>query len=63
MLSGRQPAATHFRTCLMKPSHDLTNLIAFSQREGPWPDLFRAVLDEHFGPALEEFDLDFEDLE
>lgn len=47
----------------MKPSHDLTNLIAFSQREGPWPDLFRAVLDEHFGPALEEFDLDFEDLE
>jgi len=47
----------------MKPSHDLTNLIDFSQREGPWPDLFRAVLDEHFGPALEEFDLDFDDLE
>ena len=48
MLGGRQPTATHFRTSLMKPSHDLTNLIAFSQREGPWPDLFRAVLDEHF---------------
>lgn len=47
----------------MKPSHDLTNLIGFPQREGPWPDLFRSVLDEHFGPALEEFDLDFEDLE
>jgi len=47
----------------MKHSHDLTNLIAFSQREGPWPDLFRGVLDEHFGPALEEFDLEFEDLE
>lgn len=63
MLTRPQPAAAHFRTSLMKPSHDLTNLIAFSQREGPWPDLFRAVLDEHFGPALEEFDLDFEDLE
>lgn len=63
MLGGRQQAAPQSRTCQMKPSHDLTDLIAFSQREGPWPDRFRAVLDEHFGPALEEFDLDFEDLE
>lgn len=47
----------------MKPSHDLTNLIAFSQREGVWPELLASVLDEHFGPALEEFDLDFDDLE
>ena len=47
----------------MKPSHDLTNLIAYTQREGPWPDLFASVLDEHFGPVLEEFDLEFEDLE
>jgi hypothetical protein len=47
----------------MKPSHDLTNLIAFAQREGLWPDLLASVLDEHFGPALEEFDLDFDDLE
>lgn len=47
----------------MKPSHDLTNLIAFSQREGQWPDLLDSVLDERFEPVLEEFDLDFDDLE
>ena len=47
----------------MKPSHDLTNLIAFAQREGVWPELLASVMDEHFGPALEEFDLDFDDLE
>lgn len=47
----------------MKPSHDLTHLIGFAQREGVWPDLLRSVMDEHFGAALEEFDLDFEDLE
>lgn len=46
----------------MKPSHDLTHLIGFAQREGVWPDLLRSVMDEHFGAALEEFDLDFEDL-
>lgn len=47
----------------MKPSHDLTHLIGFAQSEGIWPDLLRSVMDEHFGAALEEFDLDFEDLE
>lgn len=46
----------------MKPSHDLTHLIGFAQSEGVWPDLLRSVMDEHFGAALEEFDLDFEDL-
>lgn len=47
----------------MKPAHDLTHLIGFAQSEGIWPDLLRSVMAEHFGAALEEFDLDFEDLE
>lgn len=42
---------------IMKSSRDLTNLIAFAQCEHPWPNLLHSVLDEHFGPVPEEFDL------
>lgn len=40
---------------------DLNGLIKFMRREG-WRDHLADVMDEHFGPALEETGLDFEEL-
>ncbi|WP_074220102.1 hypothetical protein [Rhodovulum sp. ES.010] len=46
----------------MKQGHDLGGIIAFAHREEDWSERLAGVVDEHFLPALEEFDLDFEDL-
>ncbi|ABN78813.1 hypothetical protein [Cereibacter sphaeroides] len=46
----------------MKRRHDLGGIIAFAHREEEWAARLAAVVDEHFLPALEEFDLDFDDL-
>lgn len=43
----------------MKPGHDLSGLIKFAGRDEWRPHLERAMGD-HFGAAMEEFDLDFE---
>lgn len=43
----------------MKTGHDLMGLIKFAGRE-EWRPHFEEVLGEHFGPAGEEFELDFE---
>ena len=43
----------------MKTGHDLMGLIKFAGRD-EWRPHFEEVLGEHFGPALEEFELDFE---
>src|SRR5882762_5133360 len=45
----------------MKADHNVLGLIKFTGRE-EWRDRFQDVLDDHFGDALEEFDLEFEDL-
>jgi hypothetical protein len=45
----------------MKTGHDLTGLMKFVGRD-EWQPHFEAVLGEHFGPASEEFDLDFDDI-
>ena len=42
--------------------HDLDGLIGFITRDDDWHDRLADVLEEHFLPALEAFDLDFEDL-
>lgn len=47
----------------MQQGHDLGRLIRFSQRDDVWRERLASVLDEHLLPAMEEFDLDFEDLE
>lgn len=46
----------------MKPGHDLEGLMRFLGREDIWGERLQDVLDEHFGPALEEFEVDFEEL-
>ncbi|MGI1660956.1 hypothetical protein ACRDNQ_01845 [Palleronia sp. KMU-117] len=46
----------------MSAAHDLDGLIRFILRDEVWSERLREVLDEHLGPALEEFDIDFEDL-
>lgn len=43
----------------MKPGHDLSGLIKFAGRDEWRPHLERAMGD-HFGAAMEEFDLDFD---
>lgn len=47
----------------MQQGHDLDGLIRFSQRDDAWRERLASVLDEHLLPAMEEFELDFEDLE
>lgn len=45
----------------MKSGHDLSRLMKFAGRE-EWRDAFDDALDDHLGLAMEEFDLEFEDL-
>jgi hypothetical protein len=47
----------------MSAAHDLDGLIRFILRDEVWNERLAEVLDEHLGPALEEFDVDFEDWE
>jgi hypothetical protein len=42
----------------MRAGHDLTNLIRWLEGED-WQPLLKEVMDEHFGPAMEAFDLEF----
>lgn len=42
--------------------HDLDSLIRFITRDDVWHERLADVLEEHFMPALEAFDLDFEEL-
>src|SRR5919199_6862285 len=46
----------------MRPAHDLSNLIKWVSRED-WRPLLEEVMDEHFGPAMEVFDLEFEEID
>ncbi|HKH97053.1 MAG TPA: hypothetical protein VKA39_11075, partial [Beijerinckiaceae bacterium] len=46
----------------MHPVHDLSNLIKWLSRED-WRPLLEEVMDEHFGPAMEAFDLEFEEID
>jgi hypothetical protein len=46
----------------MSAKHDLDGLIRFILRDEVWNERLAEVLDEHLGPALEEFDVDFEEL-
>lgn len=46
----------------MTTGNDLGGLIRFITRDEIWHERLADVLDEHFLPALEAFDLDFEDL-
>ncbi len=45
----------------MKTAHDLAGLMKFLARE-EWRGDFQDVLDEHFGPVREAFNLEFEDV-
>ncbi|ESY72894.1 hypothetical protein NKJ90_13175 [Mesorhizobium sp. M0051] len=45
----------------MPASDDLKGLMKFLTRE-QWRECFEEVLDDHFGPVLEAYDMDFEDL-
>jgi hypothetical protein len=44
---------------LMRSQRDLTGLIKFLARDD-WKSLFEEVLGEHFGPAMQAFDLEYE---
>lgn len=46
----------------MKDSHDLSGLIRFAETDATWRPRLAKVVDEHLLPALEEFEIDFEDL-
>ncbi|CUK20718.1 hypothetical protein RUE5091_04550 [Ruegeria denitrificans] len=46
----------------MTAGNDLGGLIRFITRDEVWHERLADVLDEHFLPSLEAFDLDFEDL-
>ena len=46
----------------MRPAHDLSNLIKWLSRE-EWQPLLEEVMAEHFGPAMEAFDVEFEDID
>jgi hypothetical protein len=46
----------------MRPAHDLSNLIKWLSRED-WRPLLEEVMAEHFGPAMEAFDMEFEDID
>jgi hypothetical protein len=45
----------------VKASHDLKGLIKFLDRD-EWREGFQSVIDEHFGPVLDEMELEFEEL-
>jgi hypothetical protein len=45
----------------MRSQSDLTGLIKFLGRDG-WKSSFEEVLSEHFGPAMQEFDLEYEEI-
>src|SRR3954451_18091719 len=46
----------------MRASRDLSNLIEELSPED-WQPLLEQVMDEHFGPAMEAFDLEFEEID
>lgn len=46
----------------MSKSHELAGLIKWSNRD-EWRDLLDDVFDEHFGPAFDDYGIDFEQLE
>jgi hypothetical protein len=46
----------------MAKGNGVDGLIGFIRRDETWCERMSQVLDEHIGPALEEFDLEFEDL-
>ncbi|WP_249038334.1 hypothetical protein [Paracoccus pantotrophus] len=46
----------------LKDSHDLSGLIRFAETDATWRPRLAKVVDEHLLPALEEFEIDFEDL-
>jgi hypothetical protein len=46
----------------MKANYDLSRLIKFAMRE-PWLEEMQAVLGEHLGEALDQYDLEFDDLD
>ena len=43
----------------MRPQRDLSGLIRFLARDG-WRSSFEGVMGEHFGPAIQAFDLEYE---
>ena len=45
----------------MRPAHDLSNLTKWLSRE-EWRPLLEEVMAEHFGPAMEAFDVEFEEI-
>ena len=47
----------------MVAGNDLEGLIRFVCRDDTWHERLDQVLDEHLGPALEEFDVDLDDLD
>lgn len=47
----------------MQDSHDLSGLIRFAQSDPTWRPRFAKVVDEHLLFALDEFEIDFDDLE
>ncbi len=46
----------------MRAAHDLSNIIKWVGQED-WRPLLEEVMDEHLGPALEAFDLEFEEID
>lgn len=46
----------------MLKGNGIDGVVGFIGRQDVWRDRLLQVLDEHIGPALEEFDLEFEDL-
>lgn len=47
----------------MAERNDISGLLAFIGREGDWRERLQEVVAEHLAPALEEFDLDHDDLD
>jgi hypothetical protein len=46
----------------VRTPHDLEGLIRFIGRDDVWRERMADVLDEHVAPAMEEFEVDFEEL-
>jgi hypothetical protein len=47
----------------MQASHDLSGVMKFAERDEVWRARLAEVMDAHFQPAMDEFALDFADLE
>jgi hypothetical protein len=45
----------------MPTSHDLSGLMKFLDRD-EWRECFAEVFDDHFGPILDDGDMEFEEL-